>query len=142
MLDSVFRMIRRPGPAGARARLDLAAAALMAETARLNKALLSEEQRLTVAALVRTRFMLSLPAAETLAALARDEAVESYRDAMFAGLIAEAFEPEDRRRLEELIERLFAAEPTLAKKAAAMRGHLSAVLSLEHGSDDPEARTR
>lgn len=140
MLDSVFRMIRRPGPAGPRARLDLAAAAILSEAARLKTALLNEEERQTIAALVRTRFMLSPPAAGALADLASDKAVEAYRVGMFTDLVAEVFTREDRQRLQELVERLFSSEPALARSAATMRDHLSTVLALEHESNDSEAK--
>ncbi len=130
MLDSLIRLIERNRPAPGRlTRVELAAAALLVEIARLDGGI-SEQERVAIAAAVRDRFMLSPPAAEALVALAEKREEEVYSDWIFLDTVKRAFDAGERARLVRHLWRVAGADKVLSAKECACVERLMASLGL------------
>ena len=130
MLDSLTRMIKRPSSGSMRpGRVEIAAAALLVEFARLGENVGSDE-RVAISDIVRGRFLLSPPAAEALVALAERREDEPYSDWSFAETIKSAFDIEERRKLLRHIHLVATTDAVLAKTHADLMPRLVHILAL------------
>lgn len=114
MLDSLLRLLKRPPAFGRFGRAEIAAAALLAEAVRTDAAIL-EDQKDGLTYLIRTRFMLSAPAADALIAVAEREEVVAYVPGTFAELVRQLFDYEERHKIVRLIWRSLLADKKMAK---------------------------
>jgi uncharacterized tellurite resistance protein B-like protein len=130
MLDSLLRMIKRPPMGNMRpGRVEIAAAALLVELARLDTDLKTEE-RDAIGDIVRGRFLLSPPAATALVSLAERREEEPYADWAFAETVKAAFDPDERRKLLRHIHLVVTTDGVLGKSQTDLIARLATILAL------------
>jgi uncharacterized tellurite resistance protein B-like protein len=129
MLDSLIRMIKRPASSMRPGRVEIAAAALLVEVARLDSSLSSDE-RDAIGDIVRGRFLLSPPAEDALVAVAQRREEETYSDWTFADTVKSAFDPDERRKLLRHIHLVVTTDGVLAKSQSDLMARLGAALAM------------
>ncbi|NWH08756.1 MAG: TerB family tellurite resistance protein [Alphaproteobacteria bacterium] len=135
MLDSLMRLLKRPPAFGRFGRAEIAAAALLAEAARTDAAIL-EDQRAGLTYLIRTRFMLSAPAADALVAVAEREPVEAYVPGTFADIVRELLDFEELHKIVRLIWRSLLADKAMARLDPGVMARLVEAIGLPANEAD------
>lgn len=114
MLDSLIRIIKRPAGPMRPGRVEVAAAALLVEVARLGEGI-SEDHRDAISDAVRDRFLLSPIAAAALMTLASRREDAPYTDWSFAAAVQETFDTEERKKLVRHVRQVASTDGVLSK---------------------------
>ncbi|HYC35339.1 MAG TPA: TerB family tellurite resistance protein [Usitatibacter sp.] len=131
--DFFEKNLAQPSPGPKEHTLELAAATLLAEVARLDGEITPAEREAVLAA-IRSRFHLSGEQASSLFSLAEAEAKEATDYFQFTSLIREHFGQEDRQHLIELMWRAAYADEVLSAHEQHLVRKIADLLYVPHSA--------